>query len=491
MRSAFLYIDTGGGWENHTGHEDDQAALAGLTVTWGNTDPEAMPETNVLHFQLRDRTGSLAGRAMTLLDSRVLLQLTRTPNWGDLLTTAPYDQQWRESEQSWATLHEPYEPDPESPPDPAAVTLFQGTLTTGGTVTEHPDHWLLDLYAQSITVQADRDTTTGPTATDSRPWTGTPTGLLEEIRARLTSLGVWDVDETDAQRLIDITPDALAGWDADDTPSLTDALDQLTSWRPELYRWHEWHDTKGDRLRPIPVAAPARMVMHSDGHMTVSADMLEYDVIPGSSIQLDGTRMEIPDPVTGITLKAIVVETKNGERDYKDTETRLDATSLPTALKTHGENTVRETRIVTNGTWPRDKWTPGATDMETADRYARSVDMRLRPEGITIDSRRISVDDYPSVFAPQPSLWGFIQNRYTRLLSDDGQPSAAGAWLATAGTLMFKRANHKPIWSNQLTITPLPMRTSQATWADLRNLPGTYSQQQLTWSEIQLLEYQE
>lgn len=487
MRAAFLYIDTGGGWENYTGHQDAQAALSGLTISWGASKADETPSVNVLHFQLIDRTGRMAGRAMTLLDARVLVQITRTPNWGDLQATAADTDTWEASPYTWATLHEPYEPDPESPPDDHAVTIFQGSLTTGGRVSEHGEAWMLDLYAQSLTVLADRDTTPGPTSMTGRHWTGKPTSLLTEIRQRLTDLGVWDVDDSDATRLITSTPDALAGWDTDDTPTLTDALDMLTSWRPELYRWHEWHDTAGDRLKPIPVAAPSRMVMHEDGHISVETDGMSYDAIPGAKVRLDSTDMKIPDPVTGITLKTL---TWDGE-DFKDTDTLLAASSLPVQLARHGTTTNRDTRIVTGGQWARGTWTPGAAALETADRYAHAMDMRLRPDGITADSKSISLNDYPSLFAPQPSLWGFIQNRHTPLLSDDRQPSTAGVWLATSGTLTFTRVQGLPVFSNALTVHPMPMPASRATWADLKHLPGTWADQTLTWAEIGLLEFTE
>lgn len=162
MRQPTMFIDAGDGYANVTGHDGDTAGLAGFTIDWGTDKLDEQPDPNVLHFQLMDRTGELAGNATRLAGMPVLIQLSRMPLWHDLRQETAW--QNLEPTTTWAGFHQLHTPDPAEGPDPTALTLFLGNITTGGTITQRANGtYLLDLYANSLTVRLKRTTQQGPT----------------------------------------------------------------------------------------------------------------------------------------------------------------------------------------------------------------------------------------------------------------------------------------------------------------------------------------
>ena len=79
-----MFLDWGDGWKSVNDHAEDVAALAGFSIQWGTDDLAEQPEPSVMSFTLRDRTGWLTGRALTLAGARVLVQISEQPTWGML-----------------------------------------------------------------------------------------------------------------------------------------------------------------------------------------------------------------------------------------------------------------------------------------------------------------------------------------------------------------------------------------------------------------------
>lgn len=74
-----MFLDWGDGWKSVNDHAEDVAALAGFSIQWGTDDLAEQPEPSVMSFTLRDRTGWLTGRALTLAGARVLVQISEQP----------------------------------------------------------------------------------------------------------------------------------------------------------------------------------------------------------------------------------------------------------------------------------------------------------------------------------------------------------------------------------------------------------------------------
>lgn len=473
MRTAHLWMDRGAGWEPLTPHGNPQAALDEISVEWGASNPYDRPDPAVMRFTVRDNDGNLVGRVASLLGMRVMLQLTRTPTWRDLQTTAPAGQRWRDVDGPWSALHERYEPAADSLPDlERGLCLFEGAIATGTTVTQRTDGtWLLNMYATGRMILADSDTAQGPVS-NGRQWAGDAVGLLAEITRRLTAMGLPAPDAGDC----DLNGVILAGWKTDGTPSLSDALDQSTSWHPHLVRWHETHAVGADTLTPVPVLAPARIMIHPDGRLTMQAEgMPERDVIDGGLVHIDAATLDVPDPVAGI--EHTITDTQD-----ETTVIAYDAGGLlPDGVILNGDTWRTEGR--------RTGWRPDQRDRDDVAAAINVMNRRLHPTGMGIDSDHVSIDDHPGLFSPQPSLWGMIHNRLSTLVSDDGQPAVTGVWLALHGTLTYRRRDDHPLWNHDFDVLqPLPTQTNQSRWRDLRDWPGTWKDQHYTWRELQIIQ---
>ena len=84
MQQCFMFIDTGNGWTPVNDSAKDIAALDSFTIDWGSDSIDEQPEPAVMSFTLRDRTGRLAGQALTLAGMKVIVQFSDQPRWQDL-----------------------------------------------------------------------------------------------------------------------------------------------------------------------------------------------------------------------------------------------------------------------------------------------------------------------------------------------------------------------------------------------------------------------
>ena len=83
-QQCFMFLDWGDGWVAVNDHDNDVAALDGFSIQWGTDGIDQQPDPSVMTFRLRDSTGWLTGRALTLAGARVLVQISAQPTWGML-----------------------------------------------------------------------------------------------------------------------------------------------------------------------------------------------------------------------------------------------------------------------------------------------------------------------------------------------------------------------------------------------------------------------
>ena len=79
MQQCFMFIDTGNGWTPVNDSAKDVAALDSFVIDWGSDGIDEQPEPAVMSFTLRDRTGRLAGQALTLAGMKVVVQFSNQP----------------------------------------------------------------------------------------------------------------------------------------------------------------------------------------------------------------------------------------------------------------------------------------------------------------------------------------------------------------------------------------------------------------------------
>ena len=81
-QQCFMFLDWGDGWVAVNDHDNDVAALDGFSIQWGTDGIDQQPDPSVMTFRLRDSTGWLTGRALTLAGARVLVQISARTHMG-------------------------------------------------------------------------------------------------------------------------------------------------------------------------------------------------------------------------------------------------------------------------------------------------------------------------------------------------------------------------------------------------------------------------
>lgn len=498
MRQPTMFIDAGGGYVNVTGHAGATAGLAGFTIEWGTDKLDEQPDPNVLHFQLMDRTGELAGNATRLAGMPVLIQLSRMPLWHDLRQETAW--QDLKPTTTWAGFHQLHTPDPAEGPDPTALTLFMGNITTGGTITQRGNGtYLLDLYANATTVRLKRTTQQGPTdpALPDLHWTGDARARVDEIGRRINGLGCPPLDPDSIDYLKQHAP-YPAPYDLDSMPDLSTVLHKLAAPLPDVALWYETHQHGSEHLAARYAGDKASITLHGDGTLSVEGAGMEQKALYASDIRINETDMTLPDPVAQVTLKTRKAKWDDNDQKvtFEDAEaTVTDRGSLPQNLTETIEAVTFETDAVSvdesGGHWPGTVWQPSDAQRDQWADWLATQTLKPIPEAPTISSRDIDLDLYEHTLQPSAILLAFASTRYTKLLDANGSPVTAGAWLAIGGTLSFAWDGDEPDLSNELTITPLPMIPSElSTWADLDPINIAWTTlQPFTWGEFGQITY--
>ena len=500
MRQPLLFIDRGSGWENVTGHQGEVAGLDRFTIDWGTDAPTEQPDVDVLDFQLIDRTGDLAGRAMTLAGAKVMIQLSRMPFWADLHDPS----QWQEQDAGlrWSDFHLANIPPADSPMDPTALTLFNGRTTTGGKIQQITDGtWRLELKASSNLVLAKRQTTQGPTSSDPRfagsHWTVSAHDRLAEIQSRLKALGAPAFGQ-DALTWIDANLTTLAAYSTDSYPALYTIMSSLMSHHWMMPLIYVAHPHGPDELTLVFMGLSSSITLHSDGHLSVENERMSNRVVNGDQVRIDANELSMPEPISQITLHAKRVTWNESEQSlgFEDDDMILgDRGLLPANLT----DSTRSVQIDTDAIVQDDSqghyqglqvFAPSDTDRDRRAKWLEAQTMRLRPEGLTLDSRDINIDDFEFAFMPTAMLLGFIRNRFTRLAADDGTPATSGAWMGTGGSLSFEWHDGTPVLRNKMSVSPMPMIPStMSRWQDLDPIGLTWPSLEFTWAEFGQITY--
>lgn len=499
MRQPFLFIDRGHGWENLTGHQGGVCALRDFTVDWGTDDPTTQPDINVLRFRLLDRNGDVAGNSSSLAGAKVWIQLTRMPLWADLNADSEWGQ--TDNNMTWRDFHISHVPDPTLPPDPDALTIFRGTMSTGGIIEQLGDgRYMLSLFANSSLVRAKRTTQQGPTSSDPAwagyHWAVTASQRVDEIQRRLQSLGCPPLSDSTAKWLKIKSPN-LAPYDASSFPDLITVLYAIAAADPELPLYYETHQHGGETLEAVHAGAKASITLHANGTLTVTCGDRTEPVVQGDKITVDSHTLTMPDPVSQIIVKGKKVEWQDSDKRLTFSEDEMELSDrgrLPANLKeTIASVGIETDAIITDaseGHYEGQVWQPSDAQRDQWADWLQVSTLRLRPEKITASSRFIDIDDFEQQLQPSASLWAFVSNRYTRLLSNDGRPATSGAWLATGGILSFSWQDGRPTLSNEISIRPLPMTPPTISrWQDLAPIAMPWRGLSFTWGEFSQITY--
>lgn len=328
MQQCFMFIDTGNGWTPVNDSAKDIAAFDSFTIDWGSNGIEEQPEPAVMSFTLRDRTGRLAGQALTLAGMKVVVQFSDQPRWQDL---QPSMGDWEDLRIPIDSLHRAYSPNSPDSPDSPASTMFIGTVSTGGSIEPASDGgWLLKLSATSRMAVWKRLQSQGPTDTAAKwngaHWIGTPSARLKEMNRRASAQGAPEA-QLDGLAL----PSSVAPYTPSDHPSQLDLLHRLTA-GPRLPQWHEVYDGAASTLRPLFLADPIAVHLSTDGRLNVLADGETRHALSAADIEAS-TDLSITEPLTQVVINAKRVKSDNGKLSFDDVEITMgDQNRLPPQL---------------------------------------------------------------------------------------------------------------------------------------------------------------
>lgn len=470
MQQCFMFIDTGDGWTPVNDAAKDVAALDSFTIQWGSDTIDEQPDPAVMSFTLRDKTGRLAGQALTLAGMKVIVQFSNQPRWMDL---QPSMGAWEDLRIPIDSLHRAYSPDS---PDSPAETMFAGTVSTGGTVSPTATgSWLLELTATSRMAVWKRLQSQGPTDTAAKwngaHWIGTPTARLTELNRRAKAQGAPEA-QLDGLAL----PASVAPYTASEHPSQLDLLHRLTA-GPRLPQWHEKYDGADSALHPLFLADPIAVHLSTDGTLTILTDGETRKALSASDIEA-ATDLTITEPITQVVINAKQVKADNGKLSFDDVEITMgDQNRLPSQLTAAQKSLTLDSDMLavdaSGGVWNSGKTsTVTDTDRASVAQWLESHDLRMVPETVTFNSTRIDPARLPWLYKASPSgPFIIVKAKASMLTGSDGRPAFTGPITTIGGTLSYRWRAGKPTLTQEATLAALrPLLTGKITWSDLPDL---------------------
>ena len=494
MQQLFMFLDLGDGWRSVNNHANGIAALMSLSVRWGVDDPSDQPDPAVMSFTLIDRTGWLAGRAMTLAGARVVIQISAEPTWGMLTRLGS----WGVLDMPLGNLHQAYVPDTPDKKATGLVTLFDGLVSNGGDCEPKDDGWRINLSASGRMILWKRLQKQGPTSNDARyegyHWVGKASERLAELNRRAIAAGAPTMQATG----LDLTH-TLAPYQLDTFPTQFDLLHRSCNANGliVIYEYPK-QDASYLSYERFGVAYHIRAdgdarIYATDSNGALREALDAKDVEADESLTLD-----IPEPVTQFTINGKTAKADDkGKLQFEDDKIEIgDAGRLPANLKATQSSIVIDTDTVTSdqsgGAYQQsggNTWHP--TDAERLD-YARiieTIDGRLRPKTVTFDSRRIDPVKHPRLFMAASSGPLVIQGmKASRLANEQGISPVSGLWATVGGTITYRWVAGRPVIRNEVTLWPIPQSPHSTTWGAMRAWPAAWSQCGFTLVELAMIE---
>lgn len=473
MQQCFMFIDTGTGWTPVNDSSKDIAALDSFKIEWGSDSIDEQPEPAVMTFTLRDRTGRLAGQALTLAGMKVIVQFSNQPRWADL---RPSLGRWTDLRIPLETLHKTYSPDSPDSPDSPAITMFAGTVSTGGSIEPTgSDGWLLKLSATSKMAIWKRLQSQGPTDSaakwDGAHWIGTPAARLAELNRRASAQGAPEA-QLDGLTL----PSSVAPYTPSDHPSQLDLLHRLTT-GPRLPQWHETYDGAASALHPLFLADPIAVHLSAAGRLNILTDGETREALQATDIEAS-TDLSITEPITQIVINAKRVKSDNGKLSFDDVEITMgDQNRLPTQLTATQKSLTLDSDMLAvdeSGGVFNSGGTSTVSDTDRANvaQWLESHDLRMVPETVTFNSTRIDPARRPWLYTASPSgPFIIVKAKASILTGSDGRPAFTGPITTIGGTISYRWRAGEPTLTQEATLTALrPLLTQQITWSDMPSL---------------------
>ncbi|MBW3083803.1 hypothetical protein, partial [Bifidobacterium phasiani] len=461
---------------------DDTAVLTGLSIQWGTDSPDTQPDPGVCAFTLRDRTGVLAGDFVRLSGARLVLRINEQPTWDDITQFGAYD----DCTFPWSQLAPRWDP----PIDGGRThMIYDGIISTGGTIRREKTYWMLDLTATSRMVLWKRMARQGPTSSDPKlagmHWTGTPQQRLDELNARA---GQADAPLADTDGL-DL-PASVAPYDTDTYPTQLELLQRLYAHSPRRPIWHEDMSGQTVAIGHTDLAVPTGVILDAGAAAYTTDGTTARPAIPADDIQTDDEyTLTITEPWTQATVQGKKA-TDGDTIQFDDSETSYTAPDLPQQLQTLQKTiTLDSDAILDSDTTAYPATTISATDHDRMEAWITALDTIAAPETVIFDSRRIDPYTMPWLYRCQPSGPIFADGPvFADLTHQDGTPTASSVWTTIGGTLTYQWVDGDPVLRSECTVVPMPgMGFNPPTWDMIADWPAAWDQVPLTWAQMKLV----
>lgn len=483
MQRLYAYLDLGDGLHPVTQYTGDVAMLDGISIQWGTESPDTQPDPGVAEFILMDSTGDLAGDFVRLAGARLVIRINDQPQWDTLGDGfGRYD----DCRFPWDDLAGMWEP-----PIQGGRThvVFDGIISTGGTITRWKHMWRIELSATSRMVVWKRLSAQGPTSTDGRlagyHWTGSPTDRLSELNRRSAAVGAPKAST------VGLTlPPSVAPYDQDTYPTQLELLQRLYAHAPQMPIWHE--DVSGDTvtINHTDLAVPAGIALDDQAMPWTTAGGVQRPGIFAGLVETDDEwTLQIMEPWTQRTIKGYRTSDSDGKLAFDDSEATVTATGIPDQLRQAQKTISLDSDAIlssTVGDYPA--WSIDDAGRDMVSEWIETLDTMAVPATVVFDSRRIDPYRYPWLYQCQPSGPIYVYGQVAQQLTHaDGTPTTSGVWTTIGGTLTYEWRDGDPVVRNSCTLAPIPIDHANAlTWDDLAGWPPVYDQVRMTWGQMGL-----
>lgn len=462
MRQIFMYLKQSQqtSWQPLNDSTKDVAALTNFTIDWGTDSAFEQPDPAVLSGTLRDKSGNLAGRAATLAGARIIVQLSRQIDYSMLVSLGSMT--YSQADVPLDRLHYRIQPTVPGTPSNGDVTIFDGIISSGTSITRKNNAWRLKIKAVSRMVLWRRLADNGPSSIQGYHWTGTPAERLKELNARAAKAGAPQVDASS----VDLPP-SVAPYETNSHPSQLELLQRLYGHSLSLPIWGEYPNGASTVIKPYRIADTAVIWMDSNGNRGTIVGNDKRQALPASKIP-DISTLEMPAPRAGLTISAHTAHLDNNKLQVEDSTISIADTSK-TGDPTAAGNwiTIDSDTCTANSAAGK---VPGAAYMVSESerasvRYTLKEFNRRTSYQLTIDSNHIDPEQYPELYETRPSGPEIIQGSiYGRLIDDELTPITLNAFTTIGGTLSYELRDNTPMLTHELHTTALPRSVDRMTW---------------------------
>lgn len=472
MRQIFMYLKQSQqtSWQTLNDSNRDVAALTNFTIDWGTDSAFEQPDPAVLSCTLRDKSGNLAGRAATLAGARIIVQLSRQIDYSML--TSLGSMTYAQADMTLNKLHYTIQPTVPGTPSSGDVTIFDGIISSGTSITRSANAWRLKVKAVSRMVLWRRLADNGPSSLEGYHWTGTPAERLKELNARASRAGAPTVDASS----VDLPP-SVAPYEANSHPTQLDLLQRLYGHSLSLPIWGEYSNGNSTIIKPYRLGDSAVVWMDKDGTLGTVVNNVKRQALPAGKIP-DISTLEMPTPRAGLTISVHSAKIDNNKLQVEDADISIADTTSNTGDPTAAGNWINIdsdtcTTNSTSGKIPGGNYTVSEAQRASV-RYLLKEFNRRTSYQLTIDSKHIDPEKWPELYETRPSGAELIQgSMYGNLIDDELTPIALNAFTTIGGTLSYELHDDTPVLTHELHTTALPRSAESMTWTRF-NFPPPY-----------------